>query len=89
MQRVRNQLPGTGSAELEASILAKVDARLHAQSNALGGRIDGLETRVSTVASQVESQEQVMRSLFDAQMSRIEELLGASKRRNIDRTAQE
>ena len=89
VQRVRNQLPGTGSAELEASILAKVDARLQAQSNALGGRIDGLETRVSSVASQVESQEQVTRSLFDAQMSRIEELLGASKRRNIDRTAQE
>ena len=88
MRKVRDQLP-SGAPDLEANILAKVDARLKAQSTALGGRIDGLENRVSSVASQVESQEQVMRSLFDAQMSRIEELLGATKRRNIDRASQE
>ena len=88
VRRVRDQLPA-GAPDLEANILAKVDARLKAQSTALSGRIDGLENRVSSVASQVESQEQVMRSLFDAQMSRIEELLGATKRRNIDRTSQE
>ena len=89
VQRVRSQLPSSSAADVEASILAKVDAKLQAQSTALGGRIDGLESRVSNVASQVESQEQVMRSLFDAQMGRIEELLGASKRRNIDRSPQE
>ena len=88
VQRVRSQLPSS-SADLEASILAKVDAKLQVQGTVLNGRMDGIESKVSFVASQVESQEQVMRSLFDVQMSRIEEPLGATKRRNIDRSPHE
>ena len=44
LQRVRNQLPSS-SADIEASILAKVEVKLQAQNAALGGRMDDIETK--------------------------------------------
>ncbi|OLP99125.1 hypothetical protein AK812_SmicGene18333 [Symbiodinium microadriaticum] len=66
--------------ELEQSFLAKVEARLTEHRTVVEGRLSGFETQVTALSDKVDGQESVLRSMFQEQMSRIEELLAAPKR---------
>ncbi|CAE7244768.1 unnamed protein product [Symbiodinium sp. CCMP2592] len=66
--------------ELEQSVLSKVEARLTEHRAVVEGRLSGVETQVTALSDKVDGQESVLRSMFQEQMSRIEELLAASKR---------
>ena len=81
LNRVRNVQPAAAStAELEASILAKVDSRIAAAQEGLQSQIGTLDGKIQTVSSKVDSQESLLQNLFQQQMSRIEELIGATKK---------
>ena len=72
------ETPGQGS--LEASIMEKVERRLVASHGELDARINALDGKVGQVAQKVDSQETLLQSLFAEQMSRVEELIGSTKK---------
>ena len=65
---------------LEQTLLARVDAKIAASHSDLEARVSSLDGRLGQLTHKVDSQEGVLQSLFAAQMSRIEELLGDTKR---------
>ena len=86
---------GHAAADIEAAILAKVDSRINASQETLRKQLDSritdsqesvrkqlgaLDDRVTSVAQKVDSQESLLQGLFEQQMSRIEELIGSTKR---------
>ena len=78
---MRHAQPAPAStAELEASILAKVDSRLAAAQEGFQSQIGALDGKIQSVSSKVDPQEAVLQNLFQQQMSRIEELMGATKK---------
>ena len=57
-----------------------MDSRLANAHAELDGRITAIDTKTGQVAQKVDSQESVLQDLFAQQMSRIEELIGSTKR---------
>ena len=72
------------SDSMEASIMAKVESRLASAHGELDARINTLDAKVGQVASKVDSQETLLQSLFAEQMSRIEELIGSTKKQRAE-----
>ena len=72
------------SDSMEASILAKVESRIASAHGELDARINTLDAKVGQVASKVDSQETLLQSLFAEQMSRVEELIGSTKKRRAE-----
>ena len=70
----------SNSAQLEAAILAKVDQKISACHHGLDTRISSLDGKVGQLSQKVDAQENTLQSLFAEQMSRIEELLGSTKK---------
>ena len=70
----------SSSSSVEASIMARVESRLASVHGELDARISTLDNKVGQVASKVDSQESLLQSLFAEQMSRIEELIGSTKK---------
>ena len=81
LHKIRASPPATTQQEqFENAILARVDARIAASHNDLEAKVSSLDGRLGQLTHKVDSQEGVLQSLFAAQMSRIEELLGDTKR---------
>ena len=70
----------SGSTSVEASIVAKLESRLASSHGELDARINKLDGKVAQVAQKLDSQESLLQSLFAQQMSRIEELIGSTKK---------
>ena len=71
---------GTSAESMQASIMARVESRLASSHGELDSRINALDAKVGHVAQKVDSQEGLLQSLFAEQMSRIEELIGSTKK---------
>ena len=67
-------------ASIKASIMAKVETRLASSHGELDARISTLDCKVGQVAQKVDSQEGLLQSLFAQQLSRVEELIGTTKK---------
>ena len=62
-------------------MLTKVQHQVEVATGDLGQRVTGLESQLGAVQRRVESQEGTLEAMFDAQMTKIEELLVAKRPR--------
>ena len=79
--KLKASAPDTASSEsIEASIMARVESRIASSHGELDAKIHALDSKVGQVAQKVDCQETLLQSLFAQQMSRIEELIGSTKK---------
>ena len=69
------------SAHIEHQVLTKVQQQVEVATGDLGHRVSGLESQLGAAQRRVESQEGTLQAMFDAQMTKIEELLVAKRPR--------
>ena len=69
------------AAQLRQEVLYEVKEHLDGTASELGARVMSVESQVASVAQRVDGQESMLRSMFQEQMSRIEELMAPKRAR--------
>ena len=69
------------ASSLRSEVLQQVKAHVEQTTGELGARVMSLEGQVAGVERRVEGQETLLRSMFQEQMSKIEELMAPKRAR--------